>query len=78
MALVRDHPDVVVELSAVKTKFNVGGNGVGKVTGLPPMLTVAFEGDPNVTYEFPVIGSDSLSPFATRPCHSSVFLGPIL
>jgi hypothetical protein len=78
VALVRDHPEFVGEPSAVKTRFNVGGNGVGKVTGLPPTLTVAFEGDPNVTYEFPVIGSDSLRPFATRPCHSSVFLGPIL
>ena len=58
----RDHP-ALVELEvlgpvAAKTSTNVGGKVDGKITGLPLTLTVALEGEPMVTREFPVICSD--------------------
>jgi hypothetical protein len=69
---------VVLVLAALKTSINVAGRGVGKVTGRPSTLTVAFEGDPIVIRELPVIVNNSLWPKATVPCHSSVFVGPML
>jgi hypothetical protein len=71
LAVERDHPKLVVVVDDVvevvadvvvvapKTSTNVGGRCAGKTTGLLPMLTVAFDGEPMVMRELPIILSDS-------------------
>src|ERR1035437_2587577 len=56
---------VVLVLAAAKTKTRADGRGEGKVTGRPSTLTVAFDGEPIVIRELPVIVNSSSRPRAT-------------